>query len=170
MTELRETPEGTLLWEPSADAIARARLTEYMAWLAQRRGEGFADYAALWEWSVTDVEAFWRSICDFFEVTFHQPASAVLSQRAMPGAKWFPGATLNYAEHALKRRGEGLALIFEDEAGVVTRLTHGELAERVARVRAGMRGLGVARGDRVVAYMPNNIEALVAFLASASLG
>lgn len=170
MTELKETAEGTLLWEPSAEAIAKARLTGYMSWLEQRRGQTFDDYASLWSWSVTEVEAFWRSICDFFGVTFHEPPSAVLSQRAMPGARWFPGATLNYAEHALRQRGDALAVIFEDEAGAVTRLTHNELAERVAAVRAGMRGLGVARGDRVVAYMPNNIEALVAFLASASLG
>ncbi len=178
MTELKETAEGTLLWEPSEAALERAELTRFARWLeSQSLGPASAgeiasrhDYQALWRWSVTDLEGFWRAICDFFGVIFHDKPSGVLSQRQMPGAEWFPGATINYAEHALRKRDAALAVIYEDEGGEVQRLSYADLSERVGQVRRGLAELGVGRGDRVVAYMPNNVEALLAFLAVASLG
>ncbi|MBX3182305.1 MAG: acetoacetate--CoA ligase [Polyangiaceae bacterium] len=188
MTDLEVTREGELLWEPSAATLESARLTDYLRWLRVERGLDFDDYQALHAWSVGEVEAFWASIAEYFEVrmvadgadpgappldaSYFRSASreAVLTQREMPGAEWFPGVTLNYAEHALRERSERLAVIYEDEAGAVTELSFAALAERVRRARAGLRRLGVARGDRVVAYLPNHVEALVAFLAAASLG
>ncbi|MEZ4232508.1 MAG: acetoacetate--CoA ligase [Polyangiaceae bacterium] len=178
MTELKETAEGTLLWQPSEAALERAEITRFAHWLAER-GAGpkdarqiaeSRDYQALWRWSVSDLEGFWQAICDFFEVRFHAVPDCVLSQHEMPGARWFPGAALNYAEHALRRRDDQLAVIYEDEGGEVQRLSYAELSHRVGQVRRGLVELGVGKGDRVVAYMPNNVEALLAFLAVASLG
>lgn len=178
MTELKETAEGTLLWEPSNSVLESAEITRFTRWLATtgRGPTGAAeiaerhDYQALWRWSVSDLEGFWQAICDFFEVEFHHPPARVLSQRTMPGAEWFPGATLNYAEHALRKRDDGLAVIYEDEGGEVQRSTYAELSHRVGQLRRSLSELGIGKGDRVVAYMPNNVEALLAFLATASLG
>ncbi|MEZ4375049.1 MAG: acetoacetate--CoA ligase [Polyangiaceae bacterium] len=178
MTELKETAEGTLLWEPSESTLANAELTRFVHWLAAvGRGpsdlaaiaEGH-DYQALWRWSVSDLDGFWGAVCDFFDVKFHTPPESVLGQRQMPGAEWFPGATLNYAEHALRKRDDGLAVIYEGEGGEVQRLSYAELSRRVAQLRSSLSQLGVGKGDRVVAYMPNNVGALVAFLAVAALG
>ncbi|MCA9642778.1 MAG: AMP-binding protein, partial [Myxococcales bacterium] len=177
MTELKETAEGTLLWEPSEATLEGAELTRFARWLAEE-GRGPSDlessvkshdYQALWRWSVSDLEGFWGAVCDFFQVKFHQAAEGVFGKREMPGTEWFPGATLNYAEHALRKRNEDLAVIYEGEGGEVQRLSYAELSRRVAQLRSSLKNLGVSKGDRVVAYMPNNVGALVAFLAAASL-
>ncbi|MBB5958893.1 acetoacetyl-CoA synthetase [Saccharothrix tamanrassetensis] len=162
--------EAELLWRPDPDRVAGSRMAAFRTWLSTEKGLEFADYPALWEWSVTDLEAFWGAIAEFFEVVFHSEPTAVLTERVMPGAEWFPGATLNYAEHALRRDTDDLAVIFHREDGRSARLTYAELRRRVAAVRAGLVSLGVGRGDRVVALMPNSPEALIAFLATASLG
>ncbi|WP_370962046.1 acetoacetate--CoA ligase [Amycolatopsis sp. cg9] len=141
----------------------------YLAWLAGR-GHAFDDYAALHRWSVTDLDGFWSSIKDFFGVRFHSPATAVVPDPRMPGTEWFPGATLNYAEHALGGPAGELAVIAYSQTRERTELTWGELRDQVARARAGLRRLGVRRGDRVVAYLPNIPETVVAHLAVASLG
>ncbi|MDR6323382.1 acetoacetate--CoA ligase [Actinoplanes couchii] len=164
---------GTLLWEPPVDIRETTRIGRYLAWLESERGLAFADYAALWEWSVTDLTAFWQSIWDFFQVIGHEPATAVLDSAEMPGARWFPGATLNYAENVLRLPG------FDDDDPVVTAysqsrepltLTARQLREDVRMVRAGLRSRGVGAGDRVAAYAPNIPETYVLMLATASLG
>lgn len=162
--------EGTLLWEPSEHDRARANLTRYLSWLRTRRGLTFASYEELWRWSTTDLEAFWASVCEFFEVVFHRGYDRVLADRRLPTARWFPGAELNYAEHALRRRDEHLAVIARSEGRPPLTLTYAELFRRTAAVAAGLKNMGIRRGDRVVAYLPNTPETLVAFLAAASLG
>lgn len=163
-----EVTEGTVLWEPSNERRAAANLTEFLAWLRRARGLDFNDYAALWEWSVADLEAFWGALWEYFGID--SSYERVLSSDAMPGARWFEGARLNYAERALSRRDDHKAVIATDESGAVETLTYAELADRVAAAAAGLRRLGVGKGDRVAALMPNIPETLVAFLATASLG
>ncbi len=144
-------------------------LARFLDWLRTERGLQFASYRELHEWSTTDLDGFWSAVADFSAVRFHTPPRAVLGRREMPGAEWFPGATLNYAEHALEGH-EGTAVIAYSQTRDRVELSWGELREQVARARAGLVRLGVGQGDRVVAYAPNIPETLVAFLATASLG
>jgi acetoacetyl-CoA synthetase len=158
------------LWEPSAERIERSNMTRYMRWLERERGLAFGSYSELWEWSVEAVEDFWASIWDFFEVR-STPYEQVLYERVMPGARWFEGAELNYAEHVFRdRHPDSLAVQHASELHELAELTWGELEARVGATAAGLRDLGVGRGDRVVAYLPNGPEALIAFLATASIG
>ncbi|MDR7301813.1 acetoacetate--CoA ligase [Haloactinomyces albus] len=166
------TPE--LLWQPSPERVAASRMVRFRDWLRTHRDLDLPDYHALWRWSVSDLEGFWGALAEFFDVDFHDRPRRVLTEEAMPGAEWFPGATLNYAEHAL-RDGPGRgdadpAVVFAREDGAGEEITFGELRSRVAAVRAGLIELGVQRGDRVAALAPNSPETLVAFLAAASLG
>ncbi|MEU0879881.1 acetoacetate--CoA ligase [Lentzea sp. NPDC005914] len=157
-----------LLWRP--DPTRDNGMTAFRSWLADR-GHSFADYESLWEWSVSDLEGFWGAIASYFDVQFHTPPTRVLGSSDMPGAQWFPGSTLNYAEHALRRGADDdLAVIFHREDGLTSSLTFGTLRSRVAAFRAALASLGVSEGDRVVALVPNAPEALIAFLAAASLG
>ena len=126
---------------------------------------GFADYEALQRWSVSDLEGFWQAVWDFYAIKAHTPPERVLGRRDMPGAEWFPGATLNYAEHML-HASDAVAVVVPGGR----ELTFNQLREAVARTRAGLQELGVEQGDRVVAYLPNRPETLIAFLATASLG
>ncbi len=162
--------DGTLLWEPTAQSLAQAGITRYLAWLRTERRLEFSDYTALWEWSVSDLDGFWGSLWEYFGIIAHAPHEAVLPDRAMPGAEWFPGAKLNYAEHALRRRDGRLAVIAAAEDGAFQQLTFAELHDRVAAAATGLRRLGVVKGDRVAALLPNIPETLIAFLATASLG
>lgn len=166
----RDVPEGTLLWQPPPERQAQSNLRRYMHWLAAERGRRFGTYDELWQWSVTDLEGFWASIWDFFQIGGRPSPAPVLARRQMPGTVWYPNASLNYAEHALRRRDDHIALIFQSERHPLTRLTYAELYSQVASVAAALRGMGVQKGDRVVAYLPNIPQALVAFLAAASLG
>jgi acetoacetyl-CoA synthetase len=160
-----------MLWEPSAEVVERSRLTGFMRWLDAERGLEFDGYEALWRWSVDDLEGFWAAIWDFFGVQADGDPSTVLTSHEMPGARWFPDTSLNYAEHVFAGKDEDrVAILHASELRPLTELRWGELREQVAAVAAGLRGLGVKRGDRVVAYMPNIPEAIVAFLASASIG
>ena len=159
------------LWEPSAKLVEHSRLREYMRWLEAERGLRFATYDELWRWSVGDLDAFWRSIWDFFEVRADGEPGPTLSSRAMPGAEWFPGTQLNYAEHVFAGKEDAEpAILHASELRQLEELSWGELRARVAATAAGLRALGVEPGDRVVAYMPNVPEAIVAFLAAASIG
>jgi len=162
--------EGTVLWQPSEEQKAQANITRYLRWLKEQKGLDFGSYDDLWTWSVTDLEGFWASIWDFFGVKAQRPYTRVLGERRMPGAQWFAGAELNYAEHALQRRDDHPAVVFKSETRPLSTLTYADLCRQVAAVAAGLRRLGVRRGDRVVAYMPNIPQALVAFLAAASIG
>jgi acetoacetyl-CoA synthetase len=162
---------GELLWEPSAESVERSTMTRYMRWLADERGLEFGDYESLWRWSASEIEDFWASIWDFFEVEASAPYSEVLRDHAMPGANWFPGALLSYPQHIFRNRNDAdVAVRHASELRDLGELTWGELRDQVARAAAGLRELGVGRGDRVVAYMPNIPETLVAFLATAGLG
>lgn len=162
--------EGTLLWEPSEEYRANAIITHFMGWLEETRNLSFASYQDLWQWSVTDLEAFWASIWDYFQIKAHSPYEEVLTNRRMPGAHWFPGATLNYAEQALSRSDDHPAIISQSENRPLSTLTFRQLHRQVASVAAGLRALGVRKGDRVGAFMSNIQETVVAFLATASIG
>ncbi|WP_410597028.1 acetoacetate--CoA ligase [Amycolatopsis sp. lyj-23] len=152
------------------DVRETTEIGRYLRWL-DARGRSFGDYAALHRWSVTDLDGFWSSIKDFFGVRLHTPATAVVPDRTMPGTEWFPGATLNYAEHALGHGpDDATAVIAHSQTRDRTELTWAQLRDQVARARAGLARLGVGRGDRVAAYLPNIPEAVVAYLAVASLG
>ncbi len=163
------TREGELLWEPSPEAKQNANLTLFLEWLRRERGRDFADYSALWEWSVSDLPGFWRSIWDYYQVQANGAPGQVVEGR-MPDAHWFGGTELNYAEHALRRRDAHPALIFRGEDGERVELSYAELADLVGRIRNGLIALGVGRGDRVAALLPNRHETVAAFLAVASLG
>ncbi|MDF2712276.1 MAG: acetoacetate--CoA ligase, partial [Nonomuraea muscovyensis] len=156
--------EGALLWEPADEVVRRARLTRYLEWL----GRSGAGYEEVWQWSVDSPEEFWASIWDHFDVIGERGDGPVLSG-TMPAAEWFAGSSLNYAENALRHTG-GTGVVFVSEDGARQELSRAELREEVARVRAGLVRLGVRRGDRVAAYLPNIPQALIAFLATASLG
>ncbi|HET9677982.1 MAG TPA: acetoacetate--CoA ligase [Solirubrobacterales bacterium] len=162
---------GELLWEPSVELVERSRMVEFMRWLRAERGLDLADYHQLWQWSVDDLDGFWSAIWEFFDVQADGDPSPVLASREMPGAEWFPNASLNYAEHVFRgKRDEEVAILHASELRELGELRWGELREQVAATAAGLRALGVGHGDRVVAYMPNIPEAIVAFLATASIG
>jgi acetoacetyl-CoA synthetase len=151
--------------------LETVEMTAYMRRAGELRREPFADYGELWRWSVEHLDDFWASIWDFCEVRASKPYERVLGRREMPGASWFEGAELNYAENLLSGRPDGeVAVIHASEARAGGELTWGELRGQVAAAAAGLRALGVTKGDRVVAYMPNIPETLVAFLATASIG
>ncbi|HET7416312.1 MAG TPA: acetoacetate--CoA ligase [Solirubrobacterales bacterium] len=163
--------DGELLWEPSAELVERSRLTEFMRWLERERGLSFNGYPELWQWSVDDLDGFWDAIWDFFGVQADGERGPALGSREMPGAEWFPGTRLNYAEHVFAGKAdEEVAILHASELRELGEIRWGELREQVAAVAAGLRELGVQRGDRVVAYLPNIPEAIVAFLATASIG
>src|SRR4051794_7027848 len=164
--------EPTVLWTPTEERIEQASLTRFARWVAASRGvDVTGSYDALWRWSVNDLEGFWSAIWQFFEVKASTPYEAVLGSRAMPGAQWFPGAELNYAEHVFAGKVDStLALQHASELRELDWMTWGELRDLVARIATGLKFLGVQPGDRVVGYIPNIPEAIAAFLACASLG
>ncbi len=163
--------EGTILWEPSDQARQATTVARYMRWLAEHKGAHADDYEGLWNWSVSHIEDFWESIWQFFDVKSSRPYTAVLESHQMPGARWFPGAHLNYAEQVSRHNSaDQPAIIFRSERHPVTEISWAELRRQVASVAAALRAMGVQPGDRVVGYMPNIPATLVAFLACASLG
>jgi acetoacetyl-CoA synthetase len=168
MDEKPSTP-GDLLWAPSEQRKQDSRMADYARWLARERGLMLDGYAALWRYSVDRLEDFWGSLWDYFELG-PRASAVVLERREMPGARWFPGATLNYASRLGVWPSTRPAVVQRLEDGTRRELSYGELGEQVARCRAGLQRLGVQRGDRVVGYLTNGIEALVAFFATASLG
>ena len=164
--------EGDVLRPVPADARRTTLIGEYLDWLQTQRGLAFEGYDDLYRWSVDDLDAFWQSVWDFFGVRSSRPHAAALADARMPGAVWFPGAALNYAEHAVGawRDPDGIALIERSQTRDARETTRGELADLVARARAGLQRLGVGKGDRVVGYLPNITETAVAYLATLSLG
>jgi acetoacetyl-CoA synthetase len=170
---------GDVLWQPGPEEIERARITAYRRWLASDRGialggdDGPAAYRELHQWSVTEPGPFWDSLWDYFGILGERGDGPVLSGGTMPDITWFPGATLNYAQNALRTAATDparIAVIARDEAGGQSALSYGELAAEVARVATGLRALGVTKGDRVAAYLPNIPAAIIGLLATASLG
>ena len=167
-----DVPE--LLWEPTAERVEQATLTRFARWVAATRDPGrdvAGDYAELHRWSVTDLDGFWSAVWEFFDVQAATPPTATLGARTMPGAQWFPGATLSYAEHLFRGKPDSaLALQHASELRELDFMTWGELRDLTARIATGLRFLGVEPGDRVVGYIPNIPEAIAAFLACASMG
>ncbi len=160
-----------ILWRPDVERVERAAITAYTSWLEQTRGLDLPDYASLWEWSTTDLEGFWASVWERFDLKASVPYDRILLSPTMPGAEWLPGARLNYAENALRARDpDAVAIRHASELRHPAELSRGELGGEVARLAGGLRALGVGRGDRVAAYLPNIPEAVAAFLACASIG
>ncbi len=150
----------------------RTGVGAYLAWLERERGLRFDDYDALLAWSIEELDAFWSSVWRYFEVSSDDPGPA-LAERHMPGARWFPEATLNWAEHCLRltgRRDDEIVLVARSQTRERIAITAAGLRDEVARVRAGLSRLGVGPGDRVAAYLPNVPEAVIGLLATASLG
>ncbi|MFI2643810.1 acetoacetate--CoA ligase [Streptomyces sp. NPDC018610] len=162
------------LWQPDPQRIGQAQITKFQTWAAERHGapaEG--GYAALHRWSVDQLDSFWKAVTEWFDVRFSTPSARVLGDRSMPGAQWFPGATLNYAEHALRAadaRADEPALLHVDETHEPRPVTWSELRRQVGSLAAELRALGVRPGDRVSGYLPNVPQAVVALLATAAVG
>jgi acetoacetyl-CoA synthetase len=165
-------PSPELLWQPSPEQVERATLTRYQRWLERTRGLRLRTYEELWRWSVAEFEQFWQSITEFFDVRFSEAPRAVLGRREMPGAEWFPGARVNYAEHIFRDK-DPAALALQHASELRTdpgEWSWDQLRQHTAQIAAGLRDLGVGEGDRVAAYLPNIPETVAAFLACASLG
>ncbi|WP_434589126.1 acetoacetate--CoA ligase [Pseudomonas sp. R4-83] len=160
-----------ILWQPDANRIAQSRMDAFRRAINQRHDLNIGDYPALHQWSIEQRADFWQALVDCFDIRFHTQPDAVMREGAqMPSAEWFPGATLNFAEHLLRRRDDAVAVISVAENGQREQLTWAELAEHVAGFQASLQAAGVGLGDRVAACMPNTWQTLVAMLATTSLG
>lgn len=163
--------QPTILWQPGDATRRQAHLTRYLQWLEKEKTLRFDDYNALWQWSVEQPAAFWESIWQYFSVAAHSPYKNVLSGLEMPGARWFEGATLNYAEHIFRMRDDGQpAILFQNERQALTAVTWQELERQVAAMAQFFRSSGIQKGDRVAAFLPNSPHAIVAVLAAMSIG
>ncbi|HEX2782983.1 MAG TPA: AMP-binding protein, partial [Ilumatobacteraceae bacterium] len=158
------------LGTPTPESIARSNIGRFVEFLGERGNGPFDSYDALWRWSVDDIAEFWESVWQFFDVRASRRYSAVLDSSTMPGTQWFVDAELNYAEHILRHTGDRPAIVSYSQSRQPSSLTCDGLSEQVGRARRGLQRLGVGRGDRVAAYLPNIPETIVAFLATASLG
>lgn len=162
---------GELLWEPSADRVAKANVTRYMGWLSENRAIDCDGYAEMWRWSVDDVPAFWESLWDYFGLTSPTPFTSVLDCPRMPGAAWFTGASVNFTEQVLNRTQTGVAALkYQSEAVGSGEMSWDELGAQVRSLATWLRSVGIGRGDRVASYLPNSPEAVVALLATAAVG
>lgn len=165
------TSAPPVLWQPTPEWIRHSNLTKYINWLAENKNLHFADYDALWRWSIRDTKAFWQTIWEYFEVISHTPHEYVHSDDPMPDTKWFAGSTLNYAEHIFRQADPGRpAIIYQAERQNMQEMSWRELEAQVAALAAWLRKSGVQKGDRVTAFIPNVPEATVAFLAACSIG
>ncbi|WP_405728878.1 acetoacetate--CoA ligase [Streptomyces sp. NBC_00028] len=167
------TPYAEPFWTPDPESAASSRITAFGRWAAEHWGveADLTDYASLHRWSVTDLEGFWGAVWEYFGIEADTPYERVLAEETMPSARWFNGATLNYAHHALRHLSDDQpAIIALDETGAGHTVSGMQLRAQVASVAATLRDLGVGQGDRVVGYLPNTPHAIVAFLAAASLG
>ena len=163
--------EGDLLWTPGPERVSSALITRFQRWLEKERGRKFSNYDELWRWSVTDLEGFWGALWDYFKIEASQPYERVLGNRKMPGADWFPGARLNYAQHILRNERPGAeALLHLNERSPLAEMSWTELGGKVRILATELRRLGVKPGDRVAAYLPNIPEAMMAMLATTSIG
>jgi len=167
------TDPRPILWTPSEARAQATTMAGFIRHLGETRDLHFDDYPALWQWSVTELEEFWSAIREFFDLQFSTPPHAILEHPRMPGAKWFPGARLNFAAQLLRqseKTPDAPALVIDSETFGHKELSWRELAAQVASVAQHLRALGVGKGDRVVAVLPNTDVAMIAFLASASIG
>ena len=165
--------EREVLWSPSENRSTNTMLAKYKSWLSSEHSLCFDNYQELWEWSVDDIEFFWETIWDFFDVKASKLYSKVLAKKEMPGTVWFPGSELNYVDQLLRQKEitpYKIAVVSQSETFGRVELTWTELYQQVASVADQFRKVGLERGDRVVAILPNSTTALIAFLATASLG
>lgn len=164
-------PDPTVLWRADADAVERSNLVDFMAWLAKNRGLTFADYGSLWRWSVEELEDFWAAVWQYYGLDRVSSYDAVLPDSRMPGAVWFSGARINFAERCLHHPSpHGPALVSVDEDGAVSETSWEELRAQVAALARWLRDVGVQPGDRVAACLPNTPHTVVALLATAAVG
>ncbi|MDF1728085.1 MAG: acetoacetate--CoA ligase [Sulfitobacter sp.] len=164
---------GKVLWQPSEERARASTMAAFERWLQDKHGLVFDDYNEMWRWSISELDAFWRAIAEFSAIPFVTPPESYLAKRAMPGAEWCPGATLNYADNIFKNavgREDEVALVLQSETFGRSELTWAALRRQVANVAARLSDMGVQQGDRVVAILPNTDAALVALLATVSLG
>ena len=166
----RQSDPAAPSWTPDSAAAAGTQIAAFERWLAEQGRGNFEGYADLWRWSTTELEAFWQAVADFHDVAFHEHATAVLGDERMPGAEWFPGATLNYAEQALRHRGDHTAVVAVSEGGHRHELSRVDLRDQVGSLAAWLRQRDIGPGDRVVGYLPNIAATVVAFLATAAVG
>ncbi len=164
------TPEGTLLWRPTQERIKNSNISRYIEWLSAKRGLKFNEYYELWQWSVDNLEEFWATVWEFFGVKASKRYARVLPSMEMPGAAWFTGAELNYAENVFKAGRKGKAIIFRSESGQDREISWDEMRSGTAYIAAALRKMGVKKGDRVAAFIANVPETVMAFLACASMG
>jgi acetoacetyl-CoA synthetase len=163
--------EGEVLWQPTPAQIDATQLAAYQRWLLRERGLHFDDYAALWQWSISDVARFWQTVWEFFEVQAEGSREPALASHTMPGAAWYPNVRLNYAEHVFRHaQPDTPALIARSEDTPTREVSWAELQRDTGALATKMRALGVVAGDRIACYLPNRVETVVAFLACASLG
>ncbi len=160
-----------LLWQPSQDRILKTNMYRFIQFINERHGKNFSDYPALYQWSVDNIADFWAAIWDFADIRASQPYTEVIDDATkMPGAKWFGGARLNFAENLLRYRDDRVALVFKGEDQNTVRITYAQLYDEVARVAKALRDMGVSVGDRVVGFMPNMPQTTIAMLAATSIG
>lgn len=158
------------LWQPSADTIANARITDFLQQVNKDKNVALANYHDLYQWSVDNDESFWSMVWDYFDVIGEKGSTIVTDKEKMPGAQWFPEASLNFAENLLRHKDDHIALIFRGENGTRQQLTYAELNHEVAAFAEGLRQRGIETGDRVAAMMPNCIETIIGMLATTSIG
>jgi len=159
------------LWRPSEVQVRNAKMTQFIQFVNHRHGKQFKTYAELYQWSVDSIPDFWAAMWDFTEIKASRKYDQVVDDlKRFPGAKWFPGAKLNFAENLLRYRDDRLAFIFRGEAVKSAQMTYGELYSTVARLAASLRELGIRPGDRIAGYMPNLMETAIAMLAATSVG
>jgi acetoacetyl-CoA synthetase len=163
--------QGDLMWTPPAEWVARSNISDFSRWLAETRNLHFADYEDMRRWSVRQLDDFWAAIWEYFEVRTSSPYECVLKTRTMPGAAWFPGARINYAEHIFRRRrADRPAMVYSGEDRDLEALSWNEFERRVRSLALWLREQGVKPGDRVAGYMTNSPEGVIAMLAAVSIG
>lgn len=160
-----------ILWSPSEQFISNSNLNDYQQWLQKKKRLSFSSYHELWKWSCTNIEDFWESLWEYFQIISHSEYDQVLSSQDMPGTRWFEGATLNYAEHIFRQKADDRpALWFKSETSELIGISWQELEERVSKLRTFLISKGIQKGDCVAGYLPNIPEAIISFLAVNSLG
>src|SRR5258705_452447 len=159
------------LWQPSAERMRNANMTRFIEYVNRKEEKRFSSYEELYAWSVENIPHFWAALAEFCEIKASRKFDIIIDDLdKMPGARWFTGAELNFAENLLRYRDDRTALIFKNETGATRKLSYAELYDAVARLATALKNAGVGRGDRVAGYLPNVPETVIAMLATTSLG
>jgi len=163
--------EYKVLWTPDEQWSGDSRMSDYLLYVNDHFGLDLKDYFELYQWSIDHIADFWSSFSDYAGIMYSKPHDQVVDDtKKMPGAEWFQGARLNFAENLLYRRDDKTAIIFRGEAELERRISYAELHEETHRVAEGLKKLGVEKGDRVAGFIPNMPEAIIAMLAASSIG